>query len=83
MDLYSLIYADLSIYARIYAKLKTFITRRGYVRFRWNLVEIDPRNEAHLLHAKLTEVVVIFVKFIFVLVQNKVVVIFVAPHMTA
>ena len=27
------IYADLNIYARIYAKLKTFITRRGYVRF--------------------------------------------------
>ena len=33
-DLYSHIYADLSIYVRIYAKLKTFITRRGYVRFR-------------------------------------------------
>ena len=33
MYLYSLIYADLSIYARIYAKLKIFITRRGYVRF--------------------------------------------------
>ena len=42
-----------------------------------------PRNGAHLLFAKLTEVVVIFVKFIFVLVQNKIVVIFVAPHMTA
>ena len=35
LELYSRIYADLSMYARNYAKLnKTFITRRGYVRFR-------------------------------------------------
>ena len=33
LELYSRICADLSIYVRIYAKLKTFITRRGYVRF--------------------------------------------------
>ena len=44
-------------------------------------MKIDPRNEAHLLYAKLTEVVVILVKLICVFAHKKAVVIFVDPFL--